>query len=42
MEEVNNLNYYLVVVRLKDSFESAMYSEYERYKYVFPNSCVKL
>ncbi|CAD8170240.1 unnamed protein product [Paramecium octaurelia] len=31
-----------IIVRLKDSFESAIYSEYERYKYVFPNSCVKL
>ncbi|CAD8093987.1 unnamed protein product [Paramecium primaurelia] len=31
-----------IIVRLKDSFESAIYNEYERYKYVFPNSCVKL
>ncbi|CAD8090765.1 unnamed protein product [Paramecium sonneborni] len=31
-----------IVVRLKNSFDSAVYSEYERYQYEFPNNCVIL
>jgi hypothetical protein len=32
----------LVLVKLKDSIESALFHEYEQHKYTFPKECVKI
>ena len=32
----------LVIVKLKDSIESALFHEFEQFKYTFPKECVKI